>query len=178
MTFRPPRLQKSRSSRFSSESPTTSPGMGLRTPSSTSHLFPLKTAPHVRRERDTPHLGMPVLQPVFALPGGNDFTHQILHATSFRRRQKPRVSDDPFLDTPLDIFETDHAPANAHRKKAQQRKTWVEKVIPALIRPYLVLLDVSDDLRRICRVSQQGECTCDGPHAQLTVLCVYLQRTQ
>lgn len=169
MSFRPPRIRKSKSTQFSS--PGSSP-----TPSSNSHLFPLKTAPRVRRERDTSHLRLPILQPVFALPGGNDYTHNV--PTTFTRRQAAVMNeDDVFADSAFDILDSGWSGPGSQHKKERQRNTWVEKVLPALIQPYLTLLHVSNNLRTIRRFVEREECTCQGPQSQITVICVYFQCT-
>lgn len=167
MSFRPPRIRKSKSTQFSS--PHSSP-----TPSSNSHLFLLRTAPRVRRERDTSHLRLPILQPVFALPGGDDYTHH-LPTTSSRRQPPATIEDDVFADSAFDVFDSGWTGPGSQHKKERQRNTWVEKVLPALIQPYLTLLHVSNNLRSIRRIVEREDCTCNGPQSQITVVCVYFQ---
>jgi hypothetical protein len=171
MSFRPPRIRRSKSTQ------SLPPGSPQASPS-TPHLFPLRTAPRVRRERDTAHLGLPVLQPILALPGGNDFTHSIstCHARSCHPPAPSNDTDDVFMDAPLDIFESDRPGPSAQHKKERQRMTWMEKVIPALVQPYLTLLYTLQASSSFDQMVQRAACTCNGPHSQLRVLCVYFQR--
>ena len=163
MTFRPPRLRKSRSTQ--TPSPASTP-----TSSRTPHLFSVKTAPRMRRERDTSQYGLQILQPIFALPGGNDYTHHLARhrpGAASARRRPPTIEDDVFMNS-------DHTSLSAQQKKERQRETWVTIVIPALIQPYLKLKHVSQNLRTVDRPLH--ECTCNGPQSQLTVICVFFQR--
>jgi hypothetical protein len=170
MSFRPPRIRKFRPKRLSSPS---SP----RSASSPPHLFPIITAPHLRRERDTSHLQLPIHQPIFALHG-NDYAHRDPRThTSPSRRGRPAASEDgPEADAFWDVIPSDLPGAGTRQKKERQRNTWVEKVIPTLIQPYLTLLHVSNDFRSISRVVEPEECTCLNPHATVTLVCMFIQR--
>jgi hypothetical protein len=170
MTFRPPRLRKSRSTQYPSPAST-------QTSSGSPHLFSVRTTPRTRRERDTSQYGLQVLQPIFALPGGNDYTHHLpgnRARSASTRRQSPTVEDDVFMNSTLDINVPDRTGLSAQQKKERQRQTWVEVVIPALIQPYLKLMHVSQNFRGTDRLVD--ECTCNGPQSQLTVICVFFQR--
>ena len=160
MSFRPPRIRKTRAKQHSSPS-------SSRTASSPPHLFPIQAAPVFRQERDTSHLQLPILQPIFALHGRNDYTHSLPGTrTSPSRRGRPVASeDDPFADASWDATAPDLPGAGTQRKKERQRNTWVEKVLPTLIQPYLTLLHASNDFQSVNRVGEREECTCLNPHA-------------
>ena len=111
--------------------------------------------------------GLQILQPIFALPGGNNYTHHLsgnrARALS-THRQSPTVEDDVFMNPTLDIDVPDRTGLSAQQKKERQRQTWVEIVIPALIQPYLKLMHVSQNFRSTDRLVD--ECTCNGPQSQ------------
>jgi hypothetical protein len=83
--------------------------------------------------------------------------------------------DDPFADASWDATTPDLPGAGTQRKKERQRNTWVEKVLPTLIQPYLMLLHASNDFQSVNHVVECEECTCLDPHATLMILCVYFQ---
>lgn len=64
------------------------------------------------------------------------------------------------------------APNKTSNKKIKQWARWANEVIPALLAPYVTILQESDSLRHF----EPSDFTCPCPAAKLNVICVYFER--
>lgn len=76
--------------------------------------------------------------------------------------------DDPSIIYPQSA---PSSPTKSGKKKTNQWKRWTDKVIPALLQPFLRILEESESLREVGE--ENVPCHCGSPG--LDVICVYFQ---
>ncbi|KAF8870464.1 hypothetical protein CPB84DRAFT_1855562 [Gymnopilus junonius] len=86
------------------------------------------------------------------------------------------VGDQPGdeLDIPEDVEER----SKAQKKKEQQWKKWSEEVIPAMIEPYLSLLEETDALRDLTAARNRKLCAGCVEGSTLQVSCIYFDKIE
>lgn len=88
-------------------------------------------------------------------------------------QHRSTVSVRDSADEPTVIYSRSAAssPTKGRNKKANQWKRWTDKVIPALLQPFMRILEESQSLRE----HQPSGIPCQCGAATLDVICVYFQ---
>lgn len=141
MSFRPPRCVRHparRTQNIPQDSQT----------SQKSHIIPVQDAPRSRLAQGTSHLQLPRVQPLFAMPGDRNYTQLVTQTSrdqSSLSHQHCGVQDEHDVaqcsgpdDIPHPHEQTVHMRSErARRKREKQYATWMNIVIPSLLKPYM-----------------------------------------